>query len=385
MPNLIQYKNKWIGSYETLKFDTLDGDLDFGQYAKTEGGYLIRTKPKTEAQFEGVDFSYDVSKLKEVKILSGHCYYDEFRSATGNTVRIQSNAKKYWDTAKIKNYPQPIRTEMVEKIPVFQEDTLPEPPEHHSIALDVASNSGLKSAISSYSWSHECTGENRLLVFGHSHLATTTRTISAVTFNGDALSYIRNDLRTQVPKYWRTYLYYMVAPDTGAAYTLAVTLSGAVTEAVGGAISFTGAAQTGQPDKNGGANGTGTIASVSITTIADNSWVVDVFFHGSFNITCNNTQRWKVDTNPTHGGADTNGPKTPAGAQTMSWTASLSNQWAISAASFAPAVAAGTNMNTNIGDTFKDVDSLKINISGVWKDVIAVKQNIGDVWKNVFG
>jgi len=46
--------------------------------------------------------------------------------------------------------------------------------------------------------------------------------------------------------------------------------------------------------------------------------------------------------------------------------------------------AAGTNTKINIGDIYKDVDSLKINIGDVYKDVIGVQQNIGDVWKTVF-
>jgi hypothetical protein len=45
---------------------------------------------------------------------------------------------------------------------------------------------------------------------------------------------------------------------------------------------------------------------------------------------------------------------------------------------------AGTNIKINIGDIFKDVDSLKINIGGVWKDVVSAELNIGGVWKNVF-
>lgn len=48
------------------------------------------------------------------------------------------------------------------------------------------------------------------------------------------------------------------------------------------------------------------------------------------------------------------------------------------------AISIGTNMQINIGDTWKSVDALKINIGDVWKDVVSVKQNIGDVWKDVF-
>ena len=46
--------------------------------------------------------------------------------------------------------------------------------------------------------------------------------------------------------------------------------------------------------------------------------------------------------------------------------------------------ALGTNMQINIGDSWKGVAGLKINIGDVWKDVVSVKQNIGDTWKDVF-
>lgn len=51
------------------------------------------------------------------------------------------------------------------------------------------------------------------------------------------------------------------------------------------------------------------------------------------------------------------------------------------AATLAPS---GTNMQINIGDSFKTVDAMKINISDTWKDVVAVKINIGDTWRDVF-
>ncbi len=43
-----------------------------------------------------------------------------------------------------------------------------------------------------------------------------------------------------------------------------------------------------------------------------------------------------------------------------------------------------TNIKINIGDVFKDVESLQINIGNVWKNVTLVQINIGNVWKTVF-
>ncbi len=383
---MIQYKNKWLGSYETIGFDTSDGDLDFGQYAKDESGtgYYIRTKPKTETQFDWVDLKYDVSKLEEVKI-KGKAYYDEFLTAEGaeaiwgenkspeipsnGKLRLPSTAKKYWDTAQIKNYPQPERYENVEELP--PPEPLPILPEHHSIALDVASNSGWKGAVSSYSWSHTCTGSNLLLAVGDAHKSgeSTDKTVTGITYNGDALTYIRSDVKTIA---WtsshRTTIYYMVAPDTGGSYTIAVTYSGTIANAGGGgAVSYTGAKQTGQPDAhNGAVGGSNKTATVNVTTVADNSWVFAVMTESSLeDSTPNNTQRWEISSSGVYisWGQDTNGPKTPAGSVTSSWTWVNANAvWAISAASFAPATAA-TSIKTINGlaiDSVKTYNGLAI-------------------------
>lgn len=43
-----------------------------------------------------------------------------------------------------------------------------------------------------------------------------------------------------------------------------------------------------------------------------------------------------------------------------------------------------TNMQINIGDAWKTVNSMQINIGDAWKDVNNIQINIGDVWKTVF-
>lgn len=48
------------------------------------------------------------------------------------------------------------------------------------------------------------------------------------------------------------------------------------------------------------------------------------------------------------------------------------------------AAAAGTNMQMNIGDTWKEIASAKINIGDAWKAVASARINIGDSWKTIF-
>ena len=38
----------------------------------------------------------------------------------------------------------------------------------------------------------------------------------------------------------------------------------------------------------------------------------------------------------------------------------------------------------NIGDVWKDVDTIQINVGDVWKDVTKMEVNVGDTWKTVF-
>lgn len=79
---------KWLSSYETLKFDTIDGDLDINQFARVKGGFYIRTTPKNNSQFT---FTTDVELIQgkqEVGILEGeNCYYHQFELPDGRLFR----------------------------------------------------------------------------------------------------------------------------------------------------------------------------------------------------------------------------------------------------------------------------------------------------------
>lgn len=44
---------------------------------------------------------------------------------------------------------------------------------------------------------------------------------------------------------------------------------------------------------------------------------------------------------------------------------------------------AGTNMQVNIGDSYKAVAAAKVNVGDSWKDVAGIQVNIGDSWKTV--
>lgn len=92
-------KLTWRGSYETIKFNTLDGDLGEGQYARhPRVGYYVRRHPKNNFQFLRIEeLNPDIDKV-EVQI-SGLAYYDEFMLPDNRIYRVPITEKKYRDYA----------------------------------------------------------------------------------------------------------------------------------------------------------------------------------------------------------------------------------------------------------------------------------------------
>ncbi len=216
-----------------------------------------------------------------------------------------------------------------------------------AIAFDAASNSGAKAGASSYSWSHTCTGSDLVLVVGVSKRLHTV-TVTGITYNSVALTQIRVDGPQAL---MTSELWFLKAPATGA-NTIAVTLSGAPTRSVAGAISLTGVDQTTPNDADNGALGADTTPTIALTTVADNAWIVGVVAvrtdsSDTVTVGSGETQRWNVLDGATGlraGGSDTTSAVSPAGAHTMDWTISASLNWAISAASFKPVAAGGLSI-----------------------------------------
>ena len=107
------------------------------------------------------------------------------------------------------------------------------------------------------------------------------------------------------------------------------------------AASYTGAGQTGVPDAYTATHGnaSGGTYSVSLTTIADNSWVVmgALDDHGSTTGVGSGTTQRAIDGENAEELVDSNGPVSPAGSKTLNVTGEgASSQWAAVIASFKP-------------------------------------------------
>lgn len=188
------------------------------------------------------------------------------------------------------------------------------------IQFDTASNSGYQAAASTYNWNHTCTGADRYLVVGVSMLSL-AQTVTGITYNSVAMTFLGS--RNSVSGAARIEQWGLVAPSTGT-NPIAVTLSGAIASA-GNASSYTGVHQTSPTEAFNSAQATNVgaaDATVNITTVADNDWVVDTVATDDTAITvgAGQTQTGNVTGAGGSGAMSYEGPKTPAGAVTMSWT-----------------------------------------------------------------
>lgn len=189
---------------------------------------------------------------------------------------------------------------------------------------DATSTKGYESSIagSTSSWSHTCTGSNRVLVVGVSMLSAAGSSVSGITYNGVAMTLIR--AKASAVGAVRVELWRLINPASGA-NTIAVTLSTGL-DRVCSAVSFADADQTtpveGDNDASATNSGAATDASVSITSTTDNCLVVDCVATTDTVITvgADQTQRQNATGSLGSGAMSTEGPKTPAGITTMSWT-----------------------------------------------------------------
>ncbi len=122
---------------------------------------------------------------------------------------------------------------------------------------------------------------------------------------------------------------------------------------------------------------TTTSVTDSITTVADNCWVVGFAVSQGFTMTADTgANSVTVDSNG-YGIYDSNGPKTPAGARSMKVAISGSTNLGLIEASFSPST------SQTINDVVTVVDSLIGDISATLTDITTVLDSILNVdWVN---
>lgn len=181
-----------------------------------------------------------------------------------------------------------------------------------AIALDATSNGTSANGATSVTVSHTCTGSDRILIVGV--IDEQADTVTGVTYNGTSMTQAvkaANDLGQH-------YLYYLIAPSTGT-NNIVASRSGTSGKIGIGAISYTGAKQSGQPDATTSNNtNSGTTSTCSVTTTTDKSWGVIM---GSANIQVNASSNTTLRANFGNSNlqliGDSNAQITPAGSYSM--------------------------------------------------------------------
>lgn len=199
-----------------------------------------------------------------------------------------------------------------------------------AIAYDNSTDGG-QAYNSTLTFAHTCSGANRILFVLASSQSGST--ITGVTYNGIDMSLVTTAY--DEAGYAVNYLYYLVAPATGANN---VVVSGNTQYKWAIAASYTGASQTGVPDAvvKTALNASTTSFNQTLTTIADNCWVIATGqCLNAISTTAPATERQNPATSYMY--LADYGPKTPAGSTTITNTCVGATAWACSIiASFKP-------------------------------------------------
>ena len=236
-------KESWIHSYETVMFDTPDGDLDIGQYADTPNGngYFYRITPKESSEFYGASFlhtpDFDVSGMEKVNIVCEKCaYYTEHRDTDGKIIRKNYNEigltpQDYKNLGLVPKYDIP---KMKKKITLLEGVTA-----GATIAYNGTFATSSCATCSSHSYSKSVAGSDPLLVVsvGNSSGAPVP-TVTAASYNASGLTLAVS--RTDAGNGLYDYIYYLANASSGS-NTVSITLSASVTTgSVSGALTYTG-------------------------------------------------------------------------------------------------------------------------------------------------
>jgi hypothetical protein len=194
-----------------------------------------------------------------------------------------------------------------------------------AITFDAATDGGNVNPGTSLTWSHTCTGSLLILFVGfNGDNIGAADDITSVTYNGVSMTLAAKQINPASGGDRDTYLYYLLGPATGAHNVVISCTSSHVLQ--GGAVSYTGVKQSGQPDAtaiNFEVTPSAKTLTTSVTTVADNCWTVLV--EGCFDAAnplagAGSTRRTFDGVNGGWGLFDSNAPKTPAGSTSMTTT-----------------------------------------------------------------
>lgn len=176
----------------------------------------------------------------------------------------------------------------------------------------VSSNTG------SFTFSHTCSGSDRLLIVYLTARGDASDTISGVTYDSVAMTRIKAKNHTASNEW--IYIYALLNPSTGS-NTVSVTKT-ASNVSYRGAVSYTGVDQS---QTLTAITGESTTNSISLTSTVDNS-AMFVWAQNSVNTVGASTGSTLIDQNNGTGALESNALAiTPAGSKTMNYTGTSNN------------------------------------------------------------
>jgi hypothetical protein len=207
-----------------------------------------------------------------------------------------------------------------------------------AIAFDASTDGGLVNPNSSLTFSHTCSGADRCLFVGVRSRLSTIDQVTGVTYNGVAMTPVVQIAGDTTSKRCVS-LWMLVNPDSGSN---SVSVSGSASDVIIAlAASYTGVLSTGQPDATGSNTTVGTSISTSVTTVADNCWMVSVVGNNVGTLTGSPGQTLRQNSSNGIAMGDSNAAITPAQSYNMQATIGSSTDLAIAMASVAPLTSGG--------------------------------------------
>lgn len=175
-------------------------------------------------------------------------------------------------------------------------------------------------------------GANRMLLIGI--LSTAGDDVTSVTLGAQTCTQLS---KQAIAGKGTQYLYYLVAPNTGAG---TITANGTGSTTYMGATSYTGVNQV-APEANAKSTNTSTSITTSVTTVTDNAWVSGWYYNNSAGGGSAGSGTVEVSGNSFLGMLDSGGPVTPAGSRSLIFQGYSSAAAGLIVAAIAPAPANG--------------------------------------------
>jgi hypothetical protein len=196
---------------------------------------------------------------------------------------------------------------------------------------DISTGTGNGSSVS---FSHDVSGSDRVLMVGVSMSNPGARTVSSITYDGQALSFVGSENNSNDKS--RIEIWSLVAPNTGT-NNLVVTLSGANGDGfVVGAMTFTGVDQDTPlgtfSSASGHSAGGSTVVSSAAGELVFSTLNIQTTANDDLIPGAGQTEHWDLHQNRADGGGST---APGAASVTMSWSFGK-DEWALGAVSIKP-------------------------------------------------